>query len=250
MNDRTLNDRAIIDRAIIDRATKGRASPPLAWARRLQTLALAIALAAACTLIVLLVWRWQATATIDAIAALSSVTQADRGTDTGQAGPSAGGPSGHTATSAAATSAAATSAARTSAAEITNDHARLARGVALARVDHLQAALADFREVEIGASEPLRRAARFNSANLHLRQAVALRQAGEAAQAMALVELAKGLYRQLLVEDPSDWDVRYNLERAVRLLPEEEGDGDDYAPPPENSERAATTMRARSMGLP
>ena len=228
-----------------DRATSGRASPPLAWARRLQTLALTIALPAACTLIVLLVWRWQAMATIDAVAALSPVSLADRGTATGQAGPSAGGPPRHTTASAAATSAASTPAA-----EITNDHARLARGVALARLDHLQAALADFREVEIGASEPLRRAARFNSANLHLRQAVALRQAGEAAQAMALVELAKGLYRQLLVEDASDWDVRYNLERAVRLLPEEEGDGDDYAPPPENSERAATTMRARSMGLP
>lgn len=183
------------------------------WTRRLQTLAVAVVLLAAGVVVLLLVLRWQATATTASIAA---------------AGGSGADP----------------------VAEPTGDAARLARGLALARIDRPDAALAAYRQVESAGSEPLRRAARFNSANLHLRQAASLLQAGEAAQAMALVELAKGLYRQLLVEDPTDWDVRYNLERAVRLLPEEDGDGDDYAPPPEHSERAATTMRARSMGLP
>ncbi len=69
-------------------------------------------------------------------------------------------------------------------------------------------------------------------------------------QALALIELAKENYRQVLRRDPDAWDARYNLERAQRLVPEPEQIDD--APPElnRNAERAATTMRAYSPGLP
>ena len=182
------------------------------WPRRL---AVAAALVAACGVVLLLALRWQATPTLAAIDAASETTT--------RSGP---------------------------ADETSGKAALLARGIALARAGRDDDALAAYRGVEVGGDEALRRAARFNSANLHLRQASALLAAGDQAGALPLIELAKGLYRQLLVEDPAAWDVRYNLERAVRLLPEEDGSGDDIGPPPQNSERAVTTMRARSMGLP
>jgi mxaK protein len=92
--------------------------------------------------------------------------------------------------------------------------------------------------------------ARYNSANLLLRQAIEIRAGAQPGQAIALIELAKEYYRDVLRDDPGQWDARYNLERAQRLLP----DPDDVdAEPPEqaqNRERAATTMRGFSPGLP
>jgi mxaK protein len=96
----------------------------------------------------------------------------------------------------------------------------------------------------------LGRAARYNSANLLMRQAVAMRAGAQPGQALALVELAKESYREVLRRDPGDWHARYNLERAQRLVPEP--DEADEAPPEvkRNAERAATTMRGFSPGLP
>ena len=96
----------------------------------------------------------------------------------------------------------------------------------------------------------LGQAARFNSANLLLRQAVVLRAGAQPGQALALIELAKETYREVLRHDPQDWEARYNLERAQRLLPDP--DEADDAPPDmkRNAERAATTMRGHSPGLP
>ena len=95
------------------------------------------------------------------------------------------------------------------------------------------------------------RAARYNSANLLMRQAIVVRAGTQPGQAIALIELAKEMYRDVLRADPQHWDARYNLERAQRLLadPDEQAD----AAPPEaqpKAERAATTMRGYSPGLP
>lgn len=100
----------------------------------------------------------------------------------------------------------------------------------------------------------LGQAARFNSANALLRQAVVVRAGVQATaqpgQAIPLIELAKEGLREVLRADPAHWGARYNLERAQRLLPDPE-DGDE-APQaePNNAERAATTMRGFSPGLP
>jgi mxaK protein len=93
-------------------------------------------------------------------------------------------------------------------------------------------------------------AARYNSANLLMRQALAVRGGTEPGKAIALIELAKELYRDVLRADAQHWDARYNLERAQRLLPDP--DAQEAAPPEarNNAERAATTMRGYSPGLP
>jgi mxaK protein len=99
-------------------------------------------------------------------------------------------------------------------------------------------------------NDAIGRAARYNSANLLLRQAIALRAGAEPGQALALIELAKEHYRQILRSTPDEWDARYNLERAQRLVPEPESSDDDPPDVRRNAERAATTMRAYSPGLP
>lgn len=93
-------------------------------------------------------------------------------------------------------------------------------------------------------------AARFNSANLLVRQAIEVRESAQPGQAIALLELAKEYYRDVLRDDPSHWDARYNLERAQRLLPDPDEEDAGPAGQERNRERAATTMRGYSPGLP
>jgi mxaK protein len=99
-------------------------------------------------------------------------------------------------------------------------------------------------------NDAIGRAARYNSANLLLRQAIELRAGPQPGQALALIELAKENYRQVLRSAPDAWDARYNLERAQRLVPEPEPGDDELPDLKRNAERAATTMRAYSPGLP
>lgn len=135
-----------------------------------------------------------------------------------------------------------------------NPETRLARAQVILRVGGpraADAALELYREVEAEAGESLRRIARYDTANLYMRQAQAEIGQGEPGRAVPLIELAKGIYRGLLSDDAHDWDLRYNLERAIRLLPEESPDAADLIQAaPENTERAPTTMRGTSMGLP
>jgi mxaK protein len=97
---------------------------------------------------------------------------------------------------------------------------------------------------------PLGQAARYNSANLLMRQAVALRADDQPGQALALIELAKEHYRDVLRHDPGHWNARYNLERAQRMVPDPEESEVPVAGPQRSAERAATTMRGYSPGLP
>ena len=93
-------------------------------------------------------------------------------------------------------------------------------------------------------------AARYNTANLLIRQAIALRERSLPGQALALVELAKEHYREVLRRDPGHWHARYNLERAQRLVPDPEELEPEPVGPQRAAERAATTMRGYSPGLP
>lgn len=130
----------------------------------------------------------------------------------------------------------------------------LARAQAILRIGGARAtdtALDLYRQVESEGSQSLRRIARYDTANLYMRQAQEEMARGEPGRAVPLIELAKGIYRGLLKDDPSQWDLRYNLERAVRLLPEEDPDASELIQAaPENMENAPTTMRGTSMGLP
>jgi mxaK protein len=97
----------------------------------------------------------------------------------------------------------------------------------------------------------LARAALYNTGNIHLRHAIMLKKTrGEAALGALITptELAKQAYRDVLRSDPLDWDARFNLERALRLLPDPEDE--PAGGTPNRAERAATTMRAVTLGLP
>jgi mxaK protein len=97
---------------------------------------------------------------------------------------------------------------------------------------------------------PLGQAARYNSANLLMRQAAVVRAGTQPGNAIALIELAKEIYREVLRNDPEHWDARYNLERAQRLLADPDDLEVERTGPQRNAERAATTMRGYSPGLP
>jgi len=125
---------------------------------------------------------------------------------------------------------------------------RLARALAWAAADD-DRALAVYHPLQQGRGA-VAQAARYNAANLLLRQGLALRAGTQPGQAIALIELAKQQYRAVLREQPLDWDARYNLERAQRLLADPDEDEPEPSPGAQQSERAVTTMRAFSPGLP
>ncbi|GLU32659.1 hypothetical protein WKR88_11075 [Trinickia caryophylli] len=76
-----------------------------------------------------------------------------------------------------------------------------------------------------GPLDEIGRAALFDLGNLYLRQGAG----NEAAlvRSVPMIEQAKARYRALLRVAPDDWDARYNLERALRLVPELAGDADE-----------------------
>ena len=130
-----------------------------------------------------------------------------------------------------------------------------AQAHALAASGAEDAALQLYRTLQglqnLQADTTLAQAASYNSANLLMRQAVVVRAGTQPGNAVALIELAKEMYRDVLRADPQHWDARYNLERAQRLLadPDEQSDGQ----PPElrrEAERSSTSSRGNSPGLP
>lgn len=96
-----------------------------------------------------------------------------------------------------------------------------AQAVALERAGRIEEALAVYAEAEALGSDAVQHAARVNVANLYLRRGIqAAREDGNAARALTLVQLAKTGLRRALRERPDDWNARYNLELALRLLPD------------------------------
>lgn len=125
---------------------------------------------------------------------------------------------------------------------------RFAAAYALAASGAEEAAVNAYRPLQGDGALGL--AARFNSANGLLRLAIKLREGPQPGQAVPLIELAKETYREILRNDPQHWPARYNLERAQRLLPDPEDLEGGPLEVPRNAERAATTMRGYSPGLP
>ena len=128
--------------------------------------------------------------------------------------------------------------------------ARFAQAYFLEQRGQHQDALARYQELERNARRDLAEAGKYNSANVYLRWALELREQEGAPPAMPLLELAKRTYRDLLRATPEHWEARYNLERALRLAAETEETEVSEGPPPLNSERAVTTMRGFTLGLP
>lgn len=95
---------------------------------------------------------------------------------------------------------------------------QLARALALAQAGAHDAALKGYAAlIQAGERDPVAQQALFNLGNMYLRQGMA-----HEAGALPLFELGKQRLRDLLRATPQDWDARYNLERALRLAPEDQ----------------------------
>ena len=85
------------------------------------------------------------------------------------------------------------------------------------RYDEAQATLSQI--IDQGNSQT-RAISRYNLGNTYLSQAIELAESMQINEATALASLAKQAYRQALALDSQYWDAKYNLEVAMRLLPE------------------------------
>ncbi|HKU17105.1 MAG TPA: hypothetical protein VJQ52_22110 [Steroidobacteraceae bacterium] len=126
--------------------------------------------------------------------------------------------------------------------------AQFARAVALVAADKSDAALNLYKSLARGARADIRRAALYNTGNLYMRAAESS-DTDEGFASLPLVELAKQAYRNVLHEQPDDWDARYNLERACWLAPEVESEGDE-ADAPMKEQRAKSSVQGEAVNLP
>ena len=94
---------------------------------------------------------------------------------------------------------------------------QLAQALALSKAGAHDAALKGYAAlIQAGERDRIAQQALFNLGNMYLRQGMA-----QEAGALPLFELGKQRLRDLLRASPQDWDARYNLERALRLAPED-----------------------------
>ncbi|CAN7159975.1 MxaK protein [Variovorax sp. LjRoot290] len=95
---------------------------------------------------------------------------------------------------------------------------QLAQALALSKAGNHDAALKGYAGLlQNGERDLIAQQALFNLGNMYLRQGLAQQTGAE-----PLFELGKQRLRDLLRAAPQDWDARYNLERALRLAPEEQ----------------------------
>ncbi|WKJ91984.1 MxaK protein [Methylomonas montana] len=106
---------------------------------------------------------------------------------------------------------------------------RMARSVYLSQHKRYDEALATLNLLLQQSGTEAQAQTRYNLGNLYLRQAMEKAQAGNINEAMPLLGLAKQAYREALMLDSDFWDAKYNLEVAMRLLPEMDriSSGDD-----------------------
>lgn len=92
--------------------------------------------------------------------------------------------------------------------------------------------------------------ARYNLGNLYLEQAVQKVESMNMNEAMPLAGLAKQAYRQALELDSRNWDAKYNLEVAMRLLPEMDKINSPDEGPNNQKAQLWTTVPGFPRGLP
>ncbi|MGZ5060034.1 MAG: MxaK protein [Methylobacter sp.] len=92
--------------------------------------------------------------------------------------------------------------------------------------------------------------ARYNLGNLYLEQAIQQVNATNINEALPLLGLAKQAYRQSLALDSGNWDAKYNLEVAMRLLPEMDRIDIPDDEPTNQKSQLWTTVPGFPRGLP
>lgn len=97
---------------------------------------------------------------------------------------------------------------------------RLARSVFLRQKKRYSEALDTLSLIVSQGDRELQSLSRYNLGNVYLAEAMAEIEAGRINQALPLLALSKQAYRQALTFDSKFWDAKFNLELAMRLLPE------------------------------
>src|SRR5262249_19721694 len=133
------------------------------------------------------------------------------------------------------------SATHVSAAEATVPQVRLAQALSLAHAGKFTAATKMYKSL-LEEADDIRVPALYDLGNMNMREALKNGQ-GEAQRFMPLIELAKQSYRDALRSNPSDWDARYNLERALWLSPEYDDPILERNQAPVRSEHAMSTLQ-------
>ncbi|MBM0106754.1 hypothetical protein JM946_18635 [Steroidobacter sp. S1-65] len=134
--------------------------------------------------------------------------------------------------------------ARVSAFDADVPEARLARALALANAGESEAAMKAYKALIEGDRRDLKQAALYNLGNLYMRDALE-NGAEQAFRSLPLIELAKQRYREVLRHQPTHWDARYNLSRALQLAPELEQEIEEKEDPPEKEQSVSTLQGAR-----
>lgn len=126
----------------------------------------------------------------------------------------------------------------------------LARLNELIRRDRLDEAQRLLSSAEARISPDVRALALYNVANERTRQAVEFIRKGDIDRGTALVNVAKSEYRLALKLNPGDWDTRYNLDVAMRIvrdLPQAENLPDEDK---ETPKKLRTDLPGVPKGLP
>lgn len=127
----------------------------------------------------------------------------------------------------------------------------LARVNELIRRERLDEAQALANAATAGLTPMARAKVLYNIANERTRRAIALVQKSDVDGATALVNLAKSEYRIALRINPDDWNAKYNLDVAMRMvrdLPVGAADEDEI--PPDAPKRIWTDLPGVPKGLP
>ncbi|SJM90299.1 MxaK protein [Crenothrix polyspora] len=127
---------------------------------------------------------------------------------------------------------------------------RLARACYLKQKKRYDEALATLSAIMAVGDSALQAKVRYNLGNIYLEQAVVSVENNDTSRAMPLVMLAKQAYRQALALDSQFWDAKYNLEVAMRLLPEMERLDLENEDPKQQKAELWTTVPGFPRGLP
>jgi mxaK protein len=127
----------------------------------------------------------------------------------------------------------------------------LARAVYFVRHERYGDALELLSLLETQGDARFRADVYYNQGNLQLTQALDRVGKSEIDRARVFAELAKEAYRRALLLAPGHWDAKYNLEVAMRLMPEMDrvSPADDESPEAE-SKRLWTGLPGFPRGLP
>ncbi|MDD2724144.1 MAG: MxaK protein [Methylovulum sp.] len=127
---------------------------------------------------------------------------------------------------------------------------RLARAMVFKKQQRYDEALATLNLILDAPDPALQAKIRYNLGNIYLHLAIVKTEAMAINDAMPLVALAKQAYRQALALDSQFWDAKYNLEVAMRLLPEMDKVSNEEESPVNQKSQLWTTVPGFPRGLP